>query len=247
MRTLRPALALGLFALLAGLAPAQTSADKPLPLLRGVLLDGSGTLFCLADLTGAASWVKLGQVHEGWKLESFDAERQVLVVSRDGTRRELALESSQIKADAARATLADANELLDKMQFEEMLTKSMEVPQKAMAQSMGQMLGKNASAADRAKMIEVQAKAMKIMMDELDLPGMKQDMAKAMSEIYTSEEIRAQTAFYSTPAGRATIEKQPALQARITELMMPRMMKAMPKIQAMAMEAAKSAPAPAAP
>jgi len=66
-------------------------------------------------------------------------------------------------------------------------------------------------------------------------------MAKARAEIYTADEIRAQTAFYSTPAGRSTIEKQPRLQSRISELMMPRMMKAMPKIQAMAMEEATAA------
>ena len=38
-------------------------------------------------------------------------------------------------------------------------------------------------------------------------------------------------AFNSTPAGKAMIEKQPAIQGRIQELMMPRLMAVMPKVQ----------------
>ena len=225
------------------------AADEKLPLLRGVLLDGSGDLFCLADLTGAATWTKIGQTYDGWKLESFDKDKQVLVLSRSGVTREVALESSRIKAQELGATVADANALLEKMRFEDMISKSIEAQQKAMAKAMGQMGGRNMSDSEKAAMSDIQTKAMKIMLDEMDLPGMRQDMAKAMAEIYTADELRAQSAFYSTPAGQATLDKQPQLQSRITELMMPRMMKAMPKIQAMTREAMqaereKNKPAP---
>jgi hypothetical protein len=243
MRLLRSSLVLATLALSLGLSPAR-AAEPALPLLRGVLLDGSGNLFCLADLTGAATWVKIGQTHEGWKLESFDADRQVLVLNRDGTKHEIALADTRITASELRASVADADKLLDEMRFEEMVAKSMEMQQKAMSRSMGQMLPKGASDADRAKFVEIQTKAMQIMLEEMDLPGMKKDVAKAMAEIYTAEEIRAQSAFYSTPVGRSATEKQPQLQARIAELMMPRVMKAMPKVQAMVMEASKPAPAP---
>ncbi len=241
MRLPRPAPALALAALTLALClPSARAEETKLPLLRGVLLDGSGNLFCLADVTGAATWAKLGQTYDGWKLESFDADRQVLVVSRDGSTRELGLETSRIKAEEAGATVSDANALLEKMHFEDMIGKTIEAQQKAMAKAMGQMGGRNLSDAEKARMGEFQTKMMKVMLDEMDLPGMRQDMAKAMSEIYTADELRAQTAFYSTPAGQATLDKQPQLQSRITELMMPRMMKAMPKIQAMAQEHAKS-------
>jgi hypothetical protein len=229
------------------------AAEKELPLLRGVLLDGSGNLFCLADVTGTATWAKLGQSYDGWKLESFDADRQVLVVSRDGGTREIGLETARIKAGESRATADEANALLEKMHFEDMIAKTIEAQQKAMAKAMSQMGGRDMSDADKARMAEFQAKMTKVMLDEMDLPGMRQDMAKVMAEIYTADELRAQTAFYSTPVGQATLDKQPQLQSRITELMMPRMMKAMPKIQAMTQErmkadaAAKAAkPAPAA-
>ena len=235
MKLPRPSLAPVILALAAFLSPAR-AAEEPLPLLRGVLLDGSGNLFCLADATGAATWAKLGQVHEGWKLESFDADRQVLKVSRDGATRELALETARVKESEARATAAEADALLEKMRFEDMITKSIEMQQKAMARSMGQMAGRALSDADKARMADIQAKALDIMVAEMDLPGMRQDMAKAMAEIYTADELRAQTAFYSTPAGQSSLEKQPQLQSRIAELMMPRLMKAMPKIQAMVRE-----------
>jgi len=239
MRFPRPALALAALALSLCLPSAQ-AADEKLPLLRGVLLDGAGDLFCLADLTGTATWAKLGQTHEGWKLESFDKDKQVLVLVRDGVTREIGLETSRIKAADLHATVADADALLEKMRFEDMIGKSIEAQQKAMAKAMTQMGGRNMSDAEKTRMAEFQAKMMKVMLDEMDLPGMRQDMAKAMAEIYTADELRAQSAFYSTPAGQATLDKQPQLQSRITELMMPRMMKAMPKVQAMAQEHAKA-------
>lgn len=247
MRPPRPrlAFALAVITFSAGLA-SLSAAEKNPPLLRGVLLDGAGNLFSLADATGAATWVKLGQSYDGWKLESFDVDRQILVVGRDGARHELGLEVSRIGASGSRATAADADALLEKMRFEDMIAKSIELQQQAMAKAMNQMAGPGVSDAEKARMADIQAKAMKIMLEEMDLPGMRQDMARAMSEIFTADELRAQSAFYSTPAGQATLEKQPVLQSRVAELMMPRMMKAMPKIQAMAREAA-AAPAPAAP
>lgn len=240
MRLLRPALALTALSLSLCL-PSARAADEKLPLLRGVLLDGSGDLFCLSDLTGAATWAKLGQTHEGWKLESFNKDSQVLVLTRDGQTREIGLETSRIKAEETHATAAEADALLEKMRFEDMIGKTIEAQQKAMAKAMGQMGGRDMPDAEKTRMAEFQAKVMKVMLDEMDLPGMRQDMAKAMAEIYTADELRAQTAFYSTPAGQATLDKQPQLQSRITELMMPRMMKAMPKVQAMAQEHAKAA------
>jgi hypothetical protein len=237
-RRLLPALGLASLLAVAGLAPISAQTRVEPPLLRGILLDGAGTLFSLSDATGSAVWLKLGQSHAGWKLESFDAERQVLVVTRDGERQEIGLEAARIRADASRATTADADALLDQIRFEEMVSKSIELQQEAMMKAMNQMAGAGVSDAEKTRMMELQARMTKALLDEMDLPGMRQDMAKLMSEVFTAEELRAQSAFYSTAAGRATLEKQPMLQSRMAELMMPRMMKAMPKIQAMAQEAA---------
>ena len=216
-------------------------AEDALPQLRSVLIDGQAPMFSLADATGSGRWVKIGESFEGWKLESFDAAKQILVVSHDGEKRELGLEVAKLKDDAGgKATVAEADAVLQKMRFEEMIGKALEAQQKAMAKSMGSMPGsKNLPPEEAARMAEFQKKMMNAMFSEMDLPGMRQDVAKVYAETFSSAELKAQSDFYSTPAGQAMIDKQPVIQQRMTELMMPRMMKAMPKVQAMAQEFAK--------
>jgi uncharacterized protein len=221
-------------------------AEEGLPLLRSVLIDGQAPMFSLADATGAGRWLKIGESFEGWKLESFDATKQVLIVSRDGEKRELGLEVAKLKDEAGKATLAEAETVLQKMRFEEMIGKALEAQQKAMAKSMGGMMGKDLPPDEAAKMAAFQQKVMAAMFEEMDLPGMRQDIAKVYAEAFSSAELKAQADFYSTPAGQAMIDQQPFIQQRMTELMMPRMMKAMPKIQAMGQEFAKEQKAAAA-
>jgi hypothetical protein len=238
----------GFALLLCALAPLSGFAASDAPLFRSVLIDGQANLFSLSDSTGAARWVKLGESFEGWKLDAFDAATQRLTLTRDDKSLTLSLADASVASAAAgadRATVADADALLQKMRFEEMITKSIEAQQSAMAKNMGKMMG-GASPEDQAKFAEFQGKIMKVMFDEMDLPGMRGDLAKLYADTFTATELKAQADFYSTPAGQAMVDKQPVLQERMTELMMPRMMKAMPKIQAMSMEFAKeNAPKPA--
>lgn len=238
MKNPAPLLAAVALGLAAALAPLARAADSvPLPQFRSVLIDGQSRLFSLADATGSGRWLALGETFDGWKLQSFDAAKQTLVLARDGQTRELSLATASIAQGENRmASVADADALLQKMRFEEMIRKSVEAQQSAMAKSMGSMLGKNASDEDRAKFGEFQQRIMQVMLDEMDLPGMRQDVAKIYAETFTASELKAQADFYATPAGEAMIDKQPLMQQRMTELMMPRMMKAMPKIGAMSRE-----------
>ena len=243
----------GLALLLAlALAPAARAAEV-LPQFRSVLIDGQTNLFSLADGSGAGRWVKLGEAFEGWKLASFDAASQRLTITRDDVTRELGLADGSLGNGAApvSATVADADALLQQMRFEEMIEKALTAQQEAMAKSRGQMMGKQKmSDADLARMGDFQKRAMKLMIDEMDIPGMRSDVAKVYAETFTAAELKAQADFYTTAGGQAMIDKQPAIQQRMTELMMPRMMSAMPKIQAMAAEFAPGktpAKAPAAP
>lgn len=233
-----PALRVSGLALLLALAPAARAADD-LPQFRSVLIDGQANLFSLADGSGAGRWVKLGEAFDGWTLASFDAATQRLTVTREGATRELGLADGSLGNGAApvAATVADADALLQQMRFEEMIEKALTAQQEAMAKSMGQMMGKQKmSDADRARMAEFQQRAMKVMIEEMDIRGMRSDVAKIYAETFTAAELKAQADFYTTPGGQAMIDKQPAIQQRMSELMMPRMMSAMPKIQAMAAE-----------
>lgn len=230
-----------------GLCPLLLRADDgAAPTLRSVLIDGQSQMFSLADSTGSGQWKQLGDTFDGWKLESFDAVKQTLVVRRADESRELTLDSARVAdADAATApgSVAEADALLQRMRFEDMIAKSIEAQQAAMAKSLGGMMGKTASDADRARMAEFQKKAAEIMIAEMDLPGMRQELAQVYADTFSAAELKAQSDFYSTAAGQALIDKQPALQQRMMELMMPRMMKAMPKLQALAKEQRSDNPA----
>jgi hypothetical protein len=60
---------------------------------------------------------------------------------------------------------------------------------------------------------------------------MKKDMIRIYSETFTKEELRGMSDFYATPAGQSLIAKQPDVQRKMNEAMMPRMMEVMPKIK----------------
>lgn len=214
-------------------------AEADLPAFRSVLIDGSAPLFSLADATGSGRWIKVGEAFEGWKVDSYDPAKQVLLVSRDGETKELTLEGVRIADGGGKATIAEADEVLQKMRFEEMIGKTLEAQQSAMAKSMGGLFGKDMPEAQRERMVEFQKKVMAAMFEEMDLPGMRNDLSAVYAEIFSSAELKAQSDFYSTPAGQAMIDKQPVLQEKMTQIMMPRMMKAMPKIQAMSQEFGK--------
>jgi hypothetical protein len=69
------------------------------------------------------------------------------------------------------------------------------------------------------------------MMAALNPAEMHNDIAKAYADTFTSEELDGLSAFYSTPTGQALADKTPALQTRIQQVMMPRIMAVMPAIQ----------------
>lgn len=224
-------------------------AESTAPILRSVLIDGQASLFSLADAAGTARWVGLGSEFDGWKLESYDAEAQKLTLRRGEETRAITLANSVIQASGSRAaSLAEADALLQQIRFEEMIEAGIRAQQSAMMKSMSGLMGGRGGDAEQSRLAALQKRVMDVMLAEMDLPSMRQDMAKAYAELFTADELKAQADFYSTPAGRAMLEKQPELQAKISESMMPRLMRAMPKVQAAAMDFAKEqAPAAATP
>lgn len=233
---MRPLPALVLAGLLAA-TPAIAATPAPPLTLRTVLIDGQSELFSIADSTGAGRWATLGDNIDGWRLSTYNDARKILTLVRGDETLELRLASAQITDDRSttrQATLAEADALLQKMRFEEMISETLEAQQAAMAKNMGRMLGTGLDEQERADFVEFQRKVMKTLFDEMDLPGMRKELAQVYADTFSQAELNAMSDFYSTPAGRAMIDKQPALQQRMTELMMPRMMRAMPKIQEMA-------------
>jgi len=219
-------------------------AETGSPVLRGVLVTGSEKLFSLAIPGSAPAWVEVGKSFEGWKVEEFSDADNTLRITREGVTKNLLLADSVIGESpvaGTSATLADAENLLTQMRFDEMMTKTIEQQKDATVNMMSQMFkGKDGASPEGSADLEAfQRKTMDVMFEAMDLPGMKKDVAKIYSEVFTKEEMRAQADFYTTAGGKAMLDKQPAVQEKMMAVMGPRMMAAMPKVQAMAMEFGK--------
>ena len=211
-----------------------------LPELRGVLATGADRRFALSEPGGSSTaWVSVGQSFAGWKLSAYRADEDALVLTRDGCDVLLKLSASTIgRVDATKATLADAEAVLSKMKFEEMLGKILEQQKKSMVGMTQKMMG-NAKGVDAKEMAAFQGKVMDTMFAELNPEAMRADMAKIYSETFSKSELQGLSDFYGTDAGRAMIDKQPELTQKMNDLMIPRMMAAMPKVQKLSMEFAQ--------
>jgi hypothetical protein len=58
-------------------------------------------LFSIQDSKGGRRWYKLGSQVDGWTLESYDKEKEMLVVGQGATHQELRLYKSSIEASAS--------------------------------------------------------------------------------------------------------------------------------------------------
>ena len=242
-------------------AVALRAADT-LPLFNATLAIGREHRFVLVDSTGkTSSFLKLGEGFAGYTLKDYDTKTGELSLERGGkiSKVTLVADAAAVNAPAKTpATIADATALLNAMNFEQMMDKTMagiKKQQAAMAEKMTmQMAGPNA---DREAITSFQKKIFDEMMSALTGAEVKADIAKAYTEVFTKEEMQALAGFYSSPTGQMFSEKQPILAEKMNEAMMPRMMAAMPKVQQMAKDFAaeqkakkaaaggRAAPAPA--
>lgn len=248
-----PTAALLALAMCSAVFAAEPAAPEAVPELRGVLIAGTVRQFSLvAPGSGSTAWAKVGDNFSGWELVEFKSADEALVLKKAGRTVVLKLADSAVAnapASSAKATLADAEEVFRKMDFDRMMSRIVDQQKTAMATMMRRApVGGNV---DPEALAAFQKKTMDVMFDAMDLPGMKNDMVKAYSEIFSKDELRGLSDFYGTPAGQAMIDKQPAISQKMNEMMMPRMMAVMPKIQEMgkqfgAEQAAKAAAAKAA-
>ncbi|MBL9189472.1 MAG: DUF2059 domain-containing protein [Opitutaceae bacterium] len=235
-------------------------AADGLPVFNAVLTMGRESQFVLVDASGRTSgFLKLGQSFAGCTLKAYEAKTGVLEVERDGkpVRLTLVAEAAVKHADAApaRATLADATAVLDAMNFEQMMEKTMAGVRKQQVAMVDRMMGQMLPpGADRDAVMDLQKRMIEEIMSAMNYAEMKGDMAKVYSDVFTKDQLAALGTFYQSPAGQAMSEKQPEITEKLNALMMPRMMAAIPKVQQMAKDfaleqklrrdAAAKAPAP---
>lgn len=220
------------------LSASLSAAESVLPELRGVLATGKDRRFALSIPGGDTAWVSVGGKFAGWSLTEYRAADDALVLVKDGRETLLKLSSSKIGEADVKATLADAEDVLSKMKFEQMFDKMIDQQKKAMVEMTRNMTGK-VKGADADDVAAFQAKVMDTMFAEMNAEAMKGDFAKIYSEVFTKAELKGLGDFYGTAAGQAMIDKQPEIQKKTMEMMMPRMMAGMAKIGPMTAEFTK--------
>jgi uncharacterized protein len=214
-------------------------AAEALPQFNATLTVGKEHRFVLVDGNGkASSFLSLGESFAGYKLKSYDAKEGRLELEKDGKLSRVALvaDASTGSAPAAKipATIADAEVVLNKMKFEEMMERAMQGQKKMMAsqfQRMGAQMAERG--ADASEVAAFQKKITDEVFSVLDAKTLKNDVSKIYSEVFTKEELDQISAFYSTPVGEMLNTKQPDVQEKLSTIIQGRMMEVMPRVQQM--------------
>lgn len=243
MKTLRLLIALCVFPSIAAFA-----ADDVLPVYRGILKVGKDRQFVLTTQAGdATNWVKVGGVFNGWTIKAYQETNDSLVLSKGGKEVTLKLEESVLGTDEStqKVTLAQANEVLSRMNFDRMLAKQLEMSRKTQMDMFKKMFGQM-KGVDAGEMATFQGKIMDVMMAEITPESMHDGVAQAYADTFSSSELNGLADFYSSPIGQAYADKQPELQNKMSQLMIPKIMAVMPKVQQMAAEFGKQQAAKAA-
>lgn len=199
---------------------------------RGVLDMGDTVNFSLSTPGGQkSSWSEIGGSFQGYEIVRYDRENRTLFVSKDG--QEYMLGMAGMQATQAEQNLKEAKEqaakLFKQIRFEETISKIMDSQMDAMAQSMRQQMAAQGNADE--EYLAFQEKVVKEMFKEMDWKSMQTGMEQAYAEVFTVAELQGMNEFYSTPAGQASIDKAPELQAKTMKILMPEIMKASESMQ----------------
>ena len=128
--------------------------------------------------------------------------------------------------------------MMETMQVEKMLDQMMTQMESGMRSGMEQGMqqalhGTPPTPAQKAKAEDFQKKLAAILRDELSFAKMKDIYIQVYRETFTQDEIDKIIAFYSSPAGKAMVEKVPVAMQKAGELMRGRMGPLMQKFQGM--------------
>jgi hypothetical protein len=224
--------------LVALVAVALRAADRATPLFNAVLSMGKEHRFVLVDSQGkASSFLALGESFAGYLLKGYDAKSGVLELEQDGRMHRLTLVADAAVKDAplpsVPATIADAEAVLNKMHFDEMIERAL-AQQKKMVAGQFQQVGARMMAregVDPAEAVAFQNRLADEVFAIFDPKLLKADVAKIYSEVFTKQELDQLGAFYTTPLGEMLTAKQPAVQEKLGTVMQGRMAEIMPRIQ----------------
>jgi hypothetical protein len=232
-------LRLGLLSLLTA---AMVYAADALPQFNATLTVGKDHRFVLIDATGkTSSFLSLGESFAGYVLKAYDAKTGTLDLERDGkiSRVTLVADAATVNGPGAPipATVADAEAVLNKIHFEDMMERAMDKQKKMIAGQFQQVAARmTAQGVDPAEAAAFQKKMADEVLGVLDPKTLKKDVSKIYSEVFTKQELDQISAFYSTPLGEMLSAKQPEVQDKLGAVITTRMAEVMPKVQKMSVE-----------
>jgi hypothetical protein len=229
-------------ALFAFLFAVSLQAADSVPLFNATLSMGKEHRFVLVDGLGkTSSFLALGEVFAGYKLKNYDPKIGVLELERDGRVYRVTLVADAAVKDAPPppipATIADAEAVLNKMHFEEMMERALAQQKKMMAGQFQQLAARmTAQGVDPAEAAEFQRKLSDEVLTVLDAKRLKTDVTKIYSEVFTKQELDQLGAFFTTPLGEMLSAKQPEVQEKLGTVIQGRMAEVMPRVQQMGAE-----------
>jgi hypothetical protein len=232
-------LRLTFLALLSGLALRAADA---LPLFNATLTVGKEHRFVLIDAAGkASSFLGLGETFAGYKLKAYDPKDGVLDLEREGKISRVTLMSDAAVAHAAAAplpaTVADAQVVLNKMRFEEMLERVLQGQRKVLTSQFQRMSAQmTQQGIDPAEVAAFQKKISDEVFSALDPKTLGDDLSRIYSEVFTKQELDEMSAFYSTPLGKMLTAKQMDVQEKLGAVMQGKMAEMMPRVQKLGQE-----------
>lgn len=210
----------------------QAEEDNDI-LLRGILKLGDSQAFSISNKAGLeAQWLKLGQSYNDYELKDFDEETETLTIQsgEDSFKISMAGAGLENATGTAEERLAEAQEMMQLMNFEQMIGKTMDGQMKAMSDMMRQQMQRMGQEVDE-ELIQFQGEAMARMFEGIDWKPIEEGMTQAYAEVFTKNELEGMSAFYTSPAGQATLEKMPEIQTKTMQVMMPAIMQASQKMQ----------------
>lgn len=220
------------------LSSSVFAADKSDFFLRGILDLDQNRAFSLTNEGGESSgWIKIGQSFNGYTLAEFDSEARVLVLESGDERIELSMAGASETPNAegtAAERLAEAERMMNLMNFEKMIDETLDAQMDAMSSMMSQQMERLGQTNE--EFAKFQNKIMREMFDEIDWEPIEKGMTQAYAEVFTKDELEGMSHFYTTPAGQATIKKMPEIQQKTMQVMMPAIMESSQNMQAKMMQ-----------
>ncbi len=127
-----------------------------------------------------------------------------------------ALLCSLVVAQAAPPSEQSIEKMLQVMQVQKMLDQIITQMDSAMQTGVTQGLqGQTLTPAQKGKLTDFQAKLSGTIKDELSLAKTKDIYVQVYRETFTQDEINSIIAFYSSPAGKAMVEKVPVAMQKV--------------------------------